>query len=334
MLTLVTYSRILKVTAGNIMNKIVILGAAGATGQAIGKELIERGIAPRLVGRREQAIRGAYPNSSAEIVVADLETGEGARRAMAGMEVAIMTLGLPYDQFGRYPALMRNIVEAAQQAGVKRFVLVTNIYPYGRPQSNLVEETHPRNPHTFKGRMRLEQEQILEASGLQWLILRLPDFFGPEAELSHARLIMEAALAGKTADVFEPANTPHQFVYTPDVGPIVADLLEQDRGWNEVYHFAGSGLTTVEEFAQHVFRLAGQPVKLRVAHSWMVWLMGIFSPIMKEFVEMMYLHETPVNVSDAKLEALLGPLQRTSYEEGIQKSLARMSAKPFAPMSQ
>lgn len=314
------------------MSNIVILGAAGATGQAIGKELIQRGIAPRLVGRREQAIRSAYPNSNVEIVVADLETPEGARCAMAGMEVVILTLGLPYDQFGRYPALMRTIVEAAQQAGVKRFLLVTNIYPYGRPQTNLVDETHPRKPHTFKGQMRLEQEQILQASGLEWLILRLPDFFGPEAEFSHARLILDAALAGKTADVFQPANTPHQLVYTPDVGPIVANLLALDHGWREVYHFAGSGLTTVEDFARQVFRLAGYPAKLRVAHTWMVWLMGLFSPIMKEFVEMMYLHETPVNLSDAKLEALLGKLHRTSYEEGITKSLERMRVRPFAQM--
>jgi nucleoside-diphosphate-sugar epimerase len=328
MLTPVTWFRILKVTTGNIMSHIVILGAAGATGQAIGKELIQRGLAPRLVGRREAAIRSAYPNTTAEIVSADLESPDGARRAMA----AILTLGLPYDQFGRYPALMRNIVDAATQAGVKRFVLVTNIYPYGRPQTHLVDETHPRHPHTFKGKMRLEQEQILQASGLEWLILRLPDFFGPEAELSHARLILEAALAGKAADLFQPANTPHQFVYTPDVGPIVADLLELDHGWNEVYHFAGSGLTTVEDFARQIFRLAGHPAKLRVAQTWMVWLMGLFWPVMKEFVEMMYLHETPVNLSDSKLEALLGKLHRTSYEDGINKSMQQMRVKPFAPM--
>ena len=314
------------------MNKIVILGAAGATGKAIAEELMARGANLRLVGRRAQRIREAFPNTSAEIVEADVETAAGAERAMAGAQTAILTLGLPYDQFGRYPGLMRNIVEAAERAGVRRFVHVTNIYPYGRPQTELVEETHPRQPHTFKGRMRLEQERILEASGLEWLILRLPDFYGPEAELSHARLMMEAALKGGTADVFAPATTPHQFVYTPDVGPIVADLLAKEEGWREVYHFAGSGLTTVEQFAREIYAAAGKKPKLRVARKWMVWLMGLFSPVMKEFVEMMYLHETPVNLSDAKLERLLGPLRRTSYAEGIRKTLDRMKAKPFAPM--
>lgn len=314
------------------MSKITILGAAGATGQAITNELTKRQATLRLVGRRAEPIREAFPDSSAEILTADLETPEGAKRALQGASVAIMTLGLPYDQFGRYPALMQTVVDAAVQAGVQRFVLVTNIYPYGRPQCSQVDETHPLNPHTFKGQMRLRQEEILQASPLEWIILRLPDFFGPQAELSHARLIMEAALAGKTADVFLPSTTPHQFVYTPDVGPVVANLLELDHGWGEVYHFAGSGLITVDAFARKVFAVAGTPAKLRVAPKWMVWLMGLFSPIMKEFVEMMYLHETPVNLDDSKLERLLGKLHRTSYEAGIARSLDRMRNKPFPPM--
>lgn len=314
------------------MSNIVILGAAGATGKAITEELSRRGASLRLVGRNANRIREAFPGTTAEILSADLETASGAMDALKGAHTAILTLGLPYDQFGRYPALMQNLVSAAERSGVQRFVLVTNIYPYGLPQSELIDETHPRAPHTFKGRMRLEQERILEASKLEWLILRLPDFFGPEAELSHARMIMDAALAGKAADVFAPSTTPHQFVYTPDVGPIVSDLLDHSDGWRQTYHFAGSGLTTVHAFAEQVYAALGKPVKTRTAYKWMVRLMGLFSPIMREFVEMFYLHETPVNLSDAKLERLLGPLNRTSYADGIRLSLSRMEQRPFAPM--
>ena len=286
----------------------------------------------RLIGRRDKPIQDAFAGIDTDIVVADLETVEGARQAMQGASVAIMCVGLPYTQFNRYPSLMRTIVQAAEQAAVKRFVLLTNIYPYGRPQTEIVLETHPRNPHTFKGQMRLEQENILLASSLDWIVLGLPDFFGPDAELSHARLIMEAALAGKSADLFAPATTPHQFVYTPDVGPIVADLLALDHGWREVYHFAGSGLISLEEFTREIFFAVGKPPKIRLARTWMVWLMGLFSPLMRELVELMYLYETPVILSDAKLEGLIGKLHRTSYDEGITKSLERMRAKPFAPM--
>jgi hypothetical protein len=69
-----------------------------------------------------------------------------------------------------------------------------------------------------------------------------------------------------------------------------------------------------------------------VTRKWLLRILGQFSPLMREFVEMNYLHETPVNLSDAKLERLLGPLRRTSYEEGIRASLERMKARPFAPV--
>lgn len=300
-------------------NLIAILGAAGATGQAVSQELAARGARLRLVGRRA----GRLPEiPGAERVEADLETPDGARRALAGVETAVLTLGLPYDQFGRYPALMRNLVSAAEAAGVRRFLLVTSLYSYGLPQTDPVTETHPRTPQTFKGRMRHEQERVLEASALEWIILRLPDFYGPAAEQSHAHMILAAARAGKPADLFYPATTPHQFVYTPDVGPVVADLLARADGWRETYHFAGSGLTTVEAFAREAFAAAGRPFRARVARKWMMRLMGLFSPLMRELAEMFYLHETPVNLDDRKLERHLGPLRRTPYAVGIRACLA------------
>ena len=38
------------------------------------------------------------------------------------------------------------------------------MYPYGKPQTTPVTEDHPRQPHTFKGRMRKEQEDVLLAA--------------------------------------------------------------------------------------------------------------------------------------------------------------------------
>jgi len=229
-----------------------------------------------------------------------------------------MTLGLPYTEFRRYPALMRNVVEASERAGVRRFLLVTNIYTYGLPMAEWVDERQPREPVSFKGRMKLEQERTLEASSkMQWMILRLPDFFGPEAELSYAKMIFDSARLGRKAQLFSPADTPHQFVYTDDAGPVVADLLGRDHGWNEAYNFAGSGIITVDEFARLIYEAAGKTYRRRLAGNTIVRLLGLFNPLMREFVEMHYLQSTPVNLNDEKLLRHLGSVRRTSYEDGI-----------------
>lgn len=300
------------------MGKIAILGAAGATGKAVARELARRAETVRTVGRHAQRLEAAFGSLPVERLAADLETTDGAAAAVEGVDTAVMTLGLPYTDFRRYPALMRNVVEASERAGVRRLLLVTNIYAYGPPRAEWIDERHPREPVAFKGRMKLEQECILEAAAeMQWIILRLPDFFGPEAELSYAKMIFDSAQRGRKANLFSPADTPHQFVYTGDVGPVVADLLARSDGWNEAYNFAGSGIITVEEFARRVYQLAGNPYRRRLAGPGIIRLLGLFQPMMREFAEMHYLQSTPVNLTDEKLVRHLGAVGRSSYDDGI-----------------
>jgi len=305
------------------MNKTVILGAAGAIGKAVAADLARRGQPFRVAGRNLKRLQDAFGHlPNVEMVAADIETTEGAARAVAEMDTAIFTVGITYTEFHRYPPLMRTVVAASEAAGVRRFLLVTNIYPYGLPETELVDETHPLNPVAFKGKMRLEQEQILQRSTrMQWIVLRLPDFYGPDAELSYAHMIFTAAAAGKKAQLFEPADTPHQFIFTPDAGQVVGDLLAKETGWNETYNFAGSGLITVEDFARRIYAASGQKYRRMLVAPWMLWLIGLFSPLIREFREMGYLMTTPVNLNDDKLVTHLGRVQRTSYEEGIAATL-------------
>lgn len=279
----------------------------------------------RVVGRHETRLSAAFAQVAIETVAADLETAEGAAKAVQGVDTVVFTVGLPYTEFRRYPGLMKTVIDACEKAGVGRFLLVSNVYPYGLPQTELVTETHPMNPVAFKGRMRLEQLRAVQNSRMQWIVLHLPDFYGPEAELSYAHMICEAASQKKPANLFTPSDTPHQFVYTPDVGPVVADLLARDTGWNESYNFAGSGIITVEQFARKVYQAAGQPFRHRNVAPWMLRLLGFFQPIMGEFVEMHYLQSTPVNISDEKLVRHLGSVRRTSYEDGIPSMFAAYS---------
>ena len=81
-----------------------------------------------------------------------------------------------------------------------------------------------------KGSIRKEQEDLVldaqKKGQIDGLVVRLPDFYGPGAENSLANPIFRAALAGKTANWLGPVNPPHEFVYMPDTGPVIADLAE------------------------------------------------------------------------------------------------------------
>jgi hypothetical protein len=57
----------------------------------------------------------------------------------------------------------------------------------------------------------------------------------------------------------------------------------------------------------------------------MLRLIGLFDPIMREFVEMSYLQSDPVLLDDSALRALLPGLHVTSYDDGIARTISRMS---------
>jgi nucleoside-diphosphate-sugar epimerase len=297
--------------------RVAIWGAAGAIGHAVSAELARRGVWHRAVGRSPEKLAGL---AAAERVAADVADPAGCARAAEGVDAVVYSLGLPYTAkaFAAYPVMMRHAAAAMRAAGVSRLVHISNVYPYGAPRATPLTEDHPRAPVAVKGRLRKEQEDVvLGAGGLEAIVLRLPDFYGPHADLSFGNQILAAATRGKVANLFSPADAPHQFAFTPDVGPLVCDLLEKDGVWGRAYNFAGSGVISQRDFAARGFAAAGRPPRTRAAGPGMVRALGLVWPLMRELAEMQYLFETPVILDDARLRAVLPGLRHTPYDAGI-----------------
>jgi nucleoside-diphosphate-sugar epimerase len=311
---------------------VAIFGAAGAIGPVAASELISRGHHVRAVGRSEAKLRAALPG--AEPFVADLADPAGARAAAAGMDAILYAVGVPYHHFELHPELMRITLAAAKEAGVKMLIEISNVYVYGKPQTPTVAETHPLAPHTRKGRWRKEQEDLVLAahdpSGLRTLVLRPPDFYGPTAANSVTAYALESIAAGKPANLLAPISTPHEWVFVPDLGPVLADLFERPEAFGTAYNIAGPGVLTEREFAEKLFAAAGKPFRFLEAGPLMLRAVGIFDPKMRELVEMAYLHETPVLLDDAKLRGVIGTIHKTSYDDGVRATVEARFGVPAA----
>ena len=159
---------------------------------------------------------------------------------------------------------------------------------------------------------------------LKSMVVRLPDFYGPNADLSLANPIFRAALAGKTANWAGPVSTPHEFIFVPDAGPVIVELASRDECYGEAWNFAGVGEITAQGFIQKIYQAVGREPKLRSAGRTMLRIMGWFNPLMRELPEMLYLQETPVLLDDEKLRRKLGQVHKTSYDEGIKLTLEWM----------
>jgi nucleoside-diphosphate-sugar epimerase len=310
------------------MENVAIFGAAGAIGRAVGAELARRGVRFRAVGRSREKLEEAFGKMAhAEIFPADLSEAQPAGAAARGVDTIIYCVGLPYPSHQLHPVLMRTTLEAAKLAKVPRLVLPSSVYSYGVPRASSVAETHARDPHTRKGKYRKEQEDLVmeahAAGAIQGMVVRLPDFYGPHAELSLANPMFRAALAGKTANWVGPVNTPHEFVYVPDTGPVIADLASREECYGEAWNFGGAETINTMDFITRIYRAVGRAPKYRTVGAGMLKFLGWFNPTMREVVEMLYLQETPVILDDRKLLAKL-PVHKTPYDDGIRQTLEWM----------
>ncbi len=150
-------------------------------------------------------------------------------------------------------------------------------------------------------------------------VLRLPDFYGPGVERSLLSDLFVAAKENRKAKLIGPIDRPHEFVFVPDVGPVVAKLLDTPAAFGRAWSLGGAGVTTQLELARLAY--GGHP-RYTAAGKTMLRLLGLFDPFLREFVEMHYLLTDPLIVDDSALEQLLGVLTKTPYAEGVRQSLA------------
>jgi nucleoside-diphosphate-sugar epimerase len=321
------------------IGKVGLFGAAGAIGHSIAAALHAARRDYRVIGRSRASLEAAFgQDPHAEIAVWNPDNPASIVATAKGLQTAIYLVGVPYNQFASHPPLMEKTLAGLTAAEVERLILIGTVYPYGRVHGNpqagrLVSENHPREPHTFKGQMRLAQENlVLDAhgrSGLSTLVLRLPDFYGPRIERSLLNGVFEGAARGRRAQMIGPIDVPHEFIFAPDVGPVVETLTRTPQAYGRWLHLAGAGTITQREVARQAYALAGLEPRLMVAGKPMLRVLGLFNPIVRELVEMNYLMTDPLVLDDSALQALIGPIHKTPYVEGIRQSFtaARQATK-------
>lgn len=309
--------------SGDSLGRVALLGASGAIGHVLEREIARRAIAHRVVGRTLATLQREFP--AADATVADFFTGDGVSEAVAGIDTVFYLAGAPYTEFYKHPVMVKNALAAAEAAGVKRFVHVAPVYSYGPATLRPVPESQPHVPNTRKGRFRLEQERaVLNRSGaMRTMVVHLPDFYGPWAELSYANVFMREAIAGKTASWIGPLDTRREFVYVPDVPAPLLQLASDDGAYGRCWNVGGTEIAA-RDFADAVFVAAGLPAKYRSVPKFALQALGLVQPLMREVAEMYYLFDSNFVLDDSALRARLGDVPKTPVARGLEETAAWM----------
>lgn len=316
------------------MRKAIVLGAAGGTGSVIAEELLKRGVETVIFGRSRSKLEhlaGRLGNPGhLTIAAGDAFKPEDIVSAAGDADVLFHCANVPYHEMvSRLIPLGESVMEAAKLKNLK-VVAVDGIYPYGKRQSNPVTEEHPKQPHTKKGKTRLAFEQMLFDSrwgNLQRMIVRLPDYYGPTAnEASYLGGTLSAIAAGKMAFFIGNMHVPREYVYLPDAAKMIVELAGQDSAYGQNWNIPGAGVISGREIVRIAREASGKSRPVLPLGKAGLSLLGLFVPVMKEIVEMLYLTEEPLTLSGEKYRKHIGPIPATGFREGISETIRALKS--------
>jgi nucleoside-diphosphate-sugar epimerase len=300
-----------------------ILGAGGAIGTELLKELAAAGESVRLVGRNPQRLPGA-----AEVVAADLSDLDQAVRAVAGATVVHLVVGLKYDERvwrELWPRIMGNVIEACKRAQA-RLIFFDNVYMYGRVDGPMTEQT-PFNPCSRKGEIRARIASTLldeiQQGKLTAMIARSADFYGPNARTSVANvLVFDKLSKAATAAWLVNDAVPHSYTYTPDAARSLALLAKSASAWNQTWHVpTAADPPTGRQFVAMAAGQFGVPPRHRILSRPLVKIAGLFDSDVRASYEMLYQSESAYVFDSSKFASAFG-VAPTPYAEGIRATAA------------
>ncbi len=316
----------------------IVLGATGGTGRAIVEELVRQNIPVIAFARsadrlQQMAIELGNPACLSWRTGDVFQTGQ-VEQAARDSEVIFQCAAIPYHEMNaRQLPLAESVCEAAERLGAK-LVFVDGIYPYSpRSGAEPIDENYPKQPPTAKGQTKLAMEQLLLGArwtSMQVMIVRLPDYYGPSAnQASYLGSTMEAIAAHKPAMFIGNVSVPREYVYLPDAAHMIVELSGREQAYGQNWHIPSAGAISGKDMIELAQQAAGKgnrkPVIPLGRRSLKV--LGLFVPVMKEIVEMLYLTEQPLLLSGQKYETYIGTIPRTPYPIGVQATIQSIQRK-------
>lgn len=200
-----------------------------------------------------------------------------------------------------------NVVEAAQEAGIKKLVYSSSASVYGDAQVVPMTEDHPFNNRTMYGATKIAGEQFLRAfneqHGLDYVGLRYMNVYGPRMDYKGAYVsvvmkVLDRIEEGTPPVIFGDGSQAYDFIQVEDVAR--ANILALKSDATDEFFNVGTGVkTTIEELVQKLIEISGSEVQPE------------YRPEEQMFVTFRI-------GSTQKAEKLLGFRAKISLEEGLR----------------
>ncbi|KEF31637.1 UDP-glucose 4-epimerase [Marinobacter nitratireducens] len=253
--------------------KVFVLGGTGFIGSHIVARLRVQGHEVS-VGSRGNSGNRFHGVAYHEV---DLASGRGLLDALIGVDLVIHCASAtvpassavnPESDIESNLVGTLKLLEIMREINVKKMVyLSSGGTVYGEPADNPVPESHPLNPISSYGVVKVAVEHYLEIASREWglekIIFRPSNPYG-EGQVNKAgqgliAAVISCALHNKPVSIFGDGNTVRDYIYVGDLALLISKSVtfEKTGTFN-----AGSGLgVSVNEIVNKVEDISGRPLK-------------------------------------------------------------------------
>ncbi|MDP8910883.1 MAG: dTDP-glucose 4,6-dehydratase [Actinomycetota bacterium] len=203
------------------------------------------------------------------------------------------------------------LLDAIRETPVERFILISSSEVYGTAERDPMDEEHPLNPRSPYAATKAGADRLAYSYhvtyGLPIVIVRPFNNYGPRQhpEKVIPRFITQA-LDAEPLTIHGDGRASRDWLYVEDDAEAIEAIIEADIDAvaGEVLNVATGTDISVAEIAELVLELVGRPTSLKL-----------------------HLPERPGQVrrhigSTEKIERLVGWCARTSFEEGLARTVA------------
>lgn len=301
---------------------IHVIFGAGQIGARLRDVLLARGHQVRVV-RRGRSERSTDPRL--ENISGDVTSLSFAAEAAAGAAVVYDCMNPPYHEWDHLLLpIARGALHGARTAGAK-LVALDCLYMYGRPSGPMTEDT-PLAPCSRKGELRVALQELRMGAGRRGEVAvsvgRASDFFGASLPFSgFSDRFFERILAGKAGECLGDPTMPHSYTYADDVAEALAILGSRAEAMGRIWHLPTNEAESTAALTRRIGRALGVEADSTRVPKWLLRALGVFSPSVREVVEMTYQWEVPFVIDDTRFRTTFG-VAPTPIDEAVRATAA------------
>jgi uncharacterized protein YbjT (DUF2867 family) len=214
----------------------LITGATGDVGSRVTRQLLERGVRPRVLSRSEEKARSLFGNRI-DVFAGDLSDPASIRVAMRGADAVFLVNVGP-----EIPGRDASAAAIAKEEGIRKIIKLSS---FDVEQGLAIGAWHEKG------------EAAIRAAGVEFTFVRPSGFMTNLLAWAHS-IKTEGIVRSSTA------NGRRSFIHSEDIASISVAALLSDKYLGEVSPITGTQLHTWGEITEILAHAIGKPLTYQV----------------------------------------------------------------------